>query len=362
MAYAKQRFLTNNLLTLANMTASSQGAGLVASPKKTGTGTAGMTSSGAYTGKNDVLVTVQCDLAGTVGSGATFRWKTSDTTAGTWEASSVSATTSLTSLGSAGLSIRFSTGTLILGDQWQFWAYATYGMANLLQNDRDKWFKSGAVSSDITIIVDLGSALAITAFCLSDHNITSGATVKLQANSSNSWTTPAYTLTLTQTDQPMVNYISQSYRYWRVLIQDASNPDGYVGIGKLYLGTYTEIASGELWGAADWGVKRTRERTRLRTESEAGKSRRRVYSDNEAFPLSYKTLNDTELATLRGIWDATFDTATGQDKSVFVHFGYDTPSTCFLCECLSENFDATYQRGRIEASIQWRQEVMTRTL
>jgi hypothetical protein len=494
MAYTKQRFLTANLLTTAMLTPSSQAAGTVASAKKTGTGTATLTSSGLFTGAVDLLVTVQCDAAGTVGSGATFRWRTSATVAGTWDASGVSATTALTALGSAGLQITLSAGTLVLLDKWQFWAYAAYGPGNLLSNDRDQYFQSGAFSEmilnggftsaatswgaqnatlasvagglsgncleitrtgstsqtayqsmatvagqlykvsawaksgtsgdeqarvvmyDVTgaaqiafafvttaatgwqeitfnftapsassriylykntatagtmlfdtvsllavpqFVIDVGSAQAVTALVIADHNLSTAAVVKLEGNSSNAWTTPAYSLTLTNAS-PYVSYLTQTYRYWRLTFNDLTNADGWVSLGKLYLGTYREVASGELWGATTWGSERIRERTRVRTVSEAGRSRRRVYSANESFALQYTTLSDTELATLQAVFDATYNLTTGQDLSIFVHYWNDEEETCFLCECLSDDFKTRYQRGRKEVTLSWREEVITR--
>jgi hypothetical protein len=144
MAFTTQRFLINNLIDAENIESSSQGAGTIRQPKKTGTGTATMTPSGLYIGASNLLYTVQCDGAGSVDGAATVRWRTSATAAGSWEATGVSAVSSSISL-SNGVSIQFSAGTLVANDKWQFPCYAEYGLAKLFLNDRDAFWKSGSL-------------------------------------------------------------------------------------------------------------------------------------------------------------------------------------------------------------------------
>ncbi len=66
------------------------------------------------------------------------------------------------------------------------------------------------------------------------------ATVKIQANATNVWTSPAIdqTLTIDNTYMLASHYFTsdQNYRYWRVLIQDSGNPNGYVELGVVWLG------------------------------------------------------------------------------------------------------------------------------
>jgi hypothetical protein len=79
--------------------------------------------------------------------------------------------------------------------------------------------------------------------------LTSGAVVKLQGNSSDSWASPAYEKTLTLDDRAIIETStsglhSSALRYWRLEITDASNPLGYVEIGVVYLGAYFEPTRG----------------------------------------------------------------------------------------------------------------------
>ncbi len=368
MSYTKQRFMVNPLATADNITASSQGAGTVAGAKKTGTGSATLTSSGAYTGAGDVLVTVQIDALGTGEiASSTYRWKTSDTAAGTWEASGQATGTITITLGSEGLQIIFAGGTgadFVLDDKWQFWAYAGYGPANLFVNDRDKFWKTAVATPASNIVIDLGSAQTINTCILADHNLTSSATVTLSGNATDSWGSPSYSLAILSSanTDPSVNYISESYRYWRLLFDDTSNPDGFISIGKLYLGTYTELQKVNI--NLDWGSVRSNARTRLRNVSNAGKSLAKTLSDGETFPTGYTFAPDADEATLRSIYDYTYKTGAtiyGNDKSIWLHYFNDIESLCFLCECMTEQYDVTYSYLDLKKTLlTWRQEIMTR--
>jgi hypothetical protein len=84
--------------------------------------------------------------------------------------------------------------------------------------------------------------------------ITPGATIKLQGNSTNIWTSPEYEQTITYDDEIMSivktdgddGLHTQALRFWRLYIQDQANPNGYVEIGALFLGKYYEPTRGAI--------------------------------------------------------------------------------------------------------------------
>ena len=87
---------------------------------------------------------------------------------------------------------------------------------------------------------DLGSAKKITMVAIFGHNLTSGATVTIEAHTSDSWTTPAYSATITWHAQALVKFLDQTYRWWRITFADAANTDGYIEIGRICAGEYVE--------------------------------------------------------------------------------------------------------------------------
>jgi hypothetical protein len=85
---------------------------------------------------------------------------------------------------------------------------------------------------------DLGAATQVRYFILWNHNFTSGATLTLQANASDSWGAPAYSTAVTRYSGFVIAAINQTYRWWRLVVADAGNGDGYLKAGYAYLGGY----------------------------------------------------------------------------------------------------------------------------
>ncbi len=90
------------------------------------------------------------------------------------------------------------------------------------------------------ITADLGSAIEIKGFGIKGHNFQNDAVLKLQANTTNSFVSPSFSVTIPITTDLIMGYFSsaQTYRYWRIYIEDIDNPDGYVKIGRPFLGSY----------------------------------------------------------------------------------------------------------------------------
>ena len=90
------------------------------------------------------------------------------------------------------------------------------------------------------LVADLGSAMEIKGFAIKNHNFQSGAILKIQGHTSSSFASPSFSLTVTITDDLIMEYFSsaQTYRYWRIYIEDVTNPDGYIEIGRPFLGSY----------------------------------------------------------------------------------------------------------------------------
>lgn len=97
---------------------------------------------------------------------------------------------------------------------------------------------------------DLGTAMAVTAGIVLQHNFTTNGTVKLQGQA----TTMTFTGALASgsTSQTLVGdstirilfFSTQTYRYWRLVIDDTGNSAGYVEVGAPFIGAYTEFSNG----------------------------------------------------------------------------------------------------------------------
>jgi hypothetical protein len=94
------------------------------------------------------------------------------------------------------------------------------------------------------LTIDLGSAQPAMFAAALDHNAAFG-TITLQLNSSDDWTSPAFTQVLSGDEEKRLAWFSQqTYRYARFLFDDVQNPDGYTSAGIVWLGTYFEPARG----------------------------------------------------------------------------------------------------------------------
>lgn len=89
--------------------------------------------------------------------------------------------------------------------------------------------------SEINVTIDLGSAMSPTEFMIGEHNIPSGTTITLRANSSASWGFPPYSQAVTWHSKVIHKLISgQTYRYWNARFENHGIP---LQLALPYLGT-----------------------------------------------------------------------------------------------------------------------------
>lgn len=88
--------------------------------------------------------------------------------------------------------------------------------------------------NDEYVIIDLGSSKSVGAAIIDIGNLTDSATVTLEANTSDSWTSPAYTASMTYGTTCYYKTLSETYRYWRISIEDISVSE--ISIGYIYVG------------------------------------------------------------------------------------------------------------------------------
>ncbi len=90
----------------------------------------------------------------------------------------------------------------------------------------DQWIKfsfASAISADTVAI--LGS------------NLSDSATVKIEANASDSWSSPSVSETLENFSGVWVYQFSsvQTYPFWRITLDDPTNPESHIEIGRVVL-------------------------------------------------------------------------------------------------------------------------------
>ena len=123
------------------------------------------------------------------------------------------------------------------GGSWN----ATYPLNNLKTRYLTQAARTtNAAEASTIIILDLGATKSIGCLGLVRTNLTANATIQIQANTSNAWTTPLLDILPVKAYAAGGDYFqhfgNSAYRYWRVLISDTANAAGFVSIGRLFLG------------------------------------------------------------------------------------------------------------------------------
>lgn len=335
-------------MTAGMITPSSWEDGRLTGTRKTGTGVALNEVDGPYEGADDLTYNLEIDsVAGGVSVGeSTFKWRNSESTG--WEETGVlTRTTPAYALSADGLSTNLEvsqtgrTGDdFALADSWQWAAEATYGRQRLLDRNRMTWWQSAGTSENI--VFDLGSAQTPTIFFLHDHNLSDTATVTLEGNSSNVWTAPPFSMTFSSITDPLYYYfvLTVTYQYWRLVITDTSNPDGYIKAANAFLGTYTQLEKVN----ATWGSSATDGHVLQANTSESGVLRRYSYAEQKTLNLTWGNLvSNDDVDTIIEIQSSLVDDDTRLVSPLWVHLFNDEPEQLRLHDWLNMGtFSHTY--------------------
>jgi hypothetical protein len=246
MATGKFRFLFENRITAASqITVSSLKDGHPEGAVKRGTGSATINTTGIFTGTSTIKYTIIIDdiTPGQEIGQATYEWLKDDVA----QASGI--TTAGATILSDGVSISFTGGNsddFELGDQWDFYAVNEFSPSNIFDLDRDSRYRStdgSASAGDVIIEFDFGSPVTFDSFVSLDHNLTSNATITLEANTSASWGAPPFSQAITwKADKILQYFSSQTYQHARIVYSDPTNPDNYIEQSEAYIGPYEEFS------------------------------------------------------------------------------------------------------------------------
>jgi len=128
-----------------------------------------------------------------------------------------------------------------------------FPVSNFKNQMRSKCWRSTDVTSE-NVVFDLITTEEIDSVVVlwtkeDGPKLSDSATITIQANATNVWTSPAVSqvLTINDTYEIASYYFSnaKSYRYWRIVITDPGNPYGYLEIGKIWLGSSIQIQNAQ---------------------------------------------------------------------------------------------------------------------
>ena len=122
------------------------------------------------------------------------------------------------------------------GGSWN----ASYPLTNLKNRYLNQAARSNNLLAASTVFsMDLGQLQKIGLFALVSHNLTRDATVRIQGSNSATFSTLLYdsaALSVYSGSDYAITFPQVESRYWRVTIYDPGNPDGYVAIGRVFVG------------------------------------------------------------------------------------------------------------------------------
>lgn len=116
----------------------------------------------------------------------------------------------------------------------------------LTKSPSEPWRATGDTAEWLKF--DLGAQTALTGIGLFGFNLTSGATVVLEGNATDSWGSPSFQETLslaTDSDSVVLKRLvyfpsTFDHRWARITFADAGNSDGYLEVGRICAGTAYE--------------------------------------------------------------------------------------------------------------------------
>ncbi|MBA7541147.1 hypothetical protein ES705_33454 [subsurface metagenome] len=168
----------------------------------------------------------------------------------------------------------------------QFWAWNGVDNFGTLDNEADI---DATMANKPTIFEQIYQPKIKTSYvALAGHNLSADALVKVQGNDWNSWNNPPFEQTLVwNADVVLKNFAEKEYAFWRFLIDNPNNVDGYIKLGLAYLGTYLTMPYIEP------EVEMPRRTTSVKTRSGSGQVYGRKNYRYYSFTVNYPPFIDS---------------------------------------------------------------------
>lgn len=159
------------------------------------------------------------------------------------------------------------------------------------------------------LVFDLGMSANPDGFALigprnEPINISPDAVVKLQGHEFNTWGNPSYEVTLTSDDEVYsiasgTGLHTDALRYWRLSIEDFSNPSFYSEVGYVYLGAgYSPDR-----GAAQFPLVNEQIDRSVTVEAEGGETFTDIRQKTQLFRVTFAALKKEEKEELQFMFD-----------------------------------------------------------
>ncbi len=149
-------------------------------------------------------------------------------------------------------------------------------VSNIVDPWLTKLYRTASGVKAVNILFDTTTTATVQAFLIANHNLTSSASITLQGNATNVWTSPTVSESITwDADIIKATFTGGTLRYWRIVLSDPANTADYLQIGRAWLGEYYTTAGNHVT------VPHDRKSASVKTISVSGQSsmdRRYQYS------------------------------------------------------------------------------------
>lgn len=230
---------------------------------------------------------------------------------------------------------------------------ANYPVENIQDIRLSKVYRS-TDDADETIVMDAGAGNTInpTVLLIAAHNITDAATISIQGNATDSWGSPTVDESVTHDAGVIVHtFTGSALRYWRLYVDDDANPDTYIEIGRVFLGTYLQMPN------VAPGIEFPRQSTTQRSFSLSGQIYANRGIDYLAPGFEVPVISDAERQAIDTMW-----LDVGNHKPVFLTVWEDSLSTLRPIYCVIDQEAIGWRRSELgswgllwETAIQFRE-------
>ncbi len=100
-----------------------------------------------------------------------------------------------------------------------------------------RWKTTGITDESLSFFMGVGTPYTPAIAILAGHNLTASAVVKIQGHTANTWGAPDVDITMDRVGDVYTATVGFSSKlYWRFHIADGTNPDGFISVGRMWLG------------------------------------------------------------------------------------------------------------------------------
>jgi len=209
-----------------------------------------------------------------------------------------------------------------------------FNAGKLIDLDRDHVYRSAALGAPNTITVTFAAEQTVDALVIFDHNFTSAATIALWGDDAATFDSDGGAAqvieAITWNDEKIIHYLTtvdRTKKYWQLRVTDAANPDNYIEVGELYLGSYLELTKNYIEGFS--------EETGFLMDSNTTPyaiKKNRFYNAQLSFQFDFGFMPTADVTSMKALISAIASRDAGTFKPFWFNKDSASPNDSYLVE------------------------------